>query len=1032
MAGVEVATAYLALVPSVKGIQGAVAKELTGVEREAEKSGKKAGSGFSSRFTGAFSLDGATKRIGAFVAGGALVSFLGDSITAASNLGESANKIATIFGDAAPVITDFAKNAARNIGLSDIAARDAAATYGVFGSAAGLAGEDLADFSTEMVTLSGDMASFYNTSPEQAIEAIGAAFRGETEPIRAYGVMLDDATVKAKALEMGLYSGTGALDMNAKVLATQALILDKTKLAAGDFLETSDGLANQQRILAAEFANAQAELGQGLLPIAQLAVGFFRDVGIPVLSGFATAVSGVVGFVSDLPTPVLAAAAALGGIALLNGPFSGAMSSVREGFETAALHAMVAKDKFGEAGGGMAGIKDVAKRAGGAVKGFGSMLLGAVGGPVGLAVTAGITLITMAIGEFAEKQRRAEELAESATTAVEGLAEAFRDGGTAADEAARQWAYNALESAKWGRESENLLDFSARLGLSQRDLVDDMLNVEGASEKVAAAIESQWAIYSKNYTDAVAMGQPQEVIDRAYEEMNVFREQRDSYLLLADAQGQAAAKNAEYAEATKPIADAAQAAATGLADLSEEQKKAAEKTAVSITDNTAMAHTLEAIADQGSAARRSLDSFSAIIDQLTGRNKDAERAARDWNAAIDASTEAAKKAATAGDLDRTALREWNVAALTANETGRNVADTMSGLADDFTAQVSSAYSLKAATGDLAGAQADARAKADELRNEFIRSAEQYGLTGEQAAELATKLGIVQGVDIEDKTFSLIAEDLQAQQALQNVQMATVDGKTVYIDGDTQEFYNDLDALVAARAEKDVVVGAIIAPAQKVTSDFKPKDATITTGANIGPAQTTTNQWNPGGKTIFVSANLDFAIAQVNAWSLPTKTSRLTMETSAAYLQLQQWIVPEKTMKVIAKIDDAAVRNYSPPSILAAVVPGGHAGGAVGYGDDGGATYDSGSWTRDDQWWLLHRGEHILDAGDVKALGGQKGVYQFRRDLHDPRASMTGGAGQTVVVRIEGDGELAALIRRNASVVVAESTDASARRLAGVR
>ena len=42
-----------------------------------------------------------------------------------------------------------------------------------------------------------DLASFHNTSPEEAIEAIGSAFRGEAEPMRKYGVLLDDASLSA-------------------------------------------------------------------------------------------------------------------------------------------------------------------------------------------------------------------------------------------------------------------------------------------------------------------------------------------------------------------------------------------------------------------------------------------------------------------------------------------------------------------------------------------------------------------------------------------------------------------------------------------------------------------------------------------------------------------------------------------------------------------------------------------------------------------------------------------------------------------
>jgi len=190
------------------------------------------------------------------------------SIDAASNLAETMAKAGTVFGDAAQQISDFGDTASTKLGMSKQAAVDAATTFAVFGKSAGLAGSGLAGFSTELVTLAADMASFSNTSPEQAIEAIGAALRGESEPIRQYGVLLDDATLKARAMALAIYDGTGALTPQQRVLAAQAEILSQTADAQHDVERTADGLANTQRRLSAEFANAQAEMGEAMLPAA--------------------------------------------------------------------------------------------------------------------------------------------------------------------------------------------------------------------------------------------------------------------------------------------------------------------------------------------------------------------------------------------------------------------------------------------------------------------------------------------------------------------------------------------------------------------------------------------------------------------------------------------------------------------------------------------------------------------------------------------------------------------------------------------
>jgi hypothetical protein len=74
----------------------------------------------------------------------------------------------------------------------------AASTFGTFGKSAGLAGDDLAGFSTDMVGLAGDLV-VQGRQTRGCVTAIGAALRGESEPIRKYGVLLDGATLKARA-----------------------------------------------------------------------------------------------------------------------------------------------------------------------------------------------------------------------------------------------------------------------------------------------------------------------------------------------------------------------------------------------------------------------------------------------------------------------------------------------------------------------------------------------------------------------------------------------------------------------------------------------------------------------------------------------------------------------------------------------------------------------------------------------------------------------------------------------------------------
>jgi hypothetical protein len=223
----------------------------------------------------------------------------GKAVSMASDLAETQNKVGVIFGSSAKSIQNFASSANKALGQTQNEALTAASTFGTFGKAAGLAGDDLATFSTDFVTLASDLASFNNSTPEEATLALGAALRGESEPLRRFGVLLDDATLKAKATEMGIYSGNKALTAQQKILAAQQAILEQTTDAQGDFARTSDGLANQQRILRATLEDTATKIGMALLPAVQAVLPFltkfaeWASKNTPVILGVSVVIAAI-------------------------------------------------------------------------------------------------------------------------------------------------------------------------------------------------------------------------------------------------------------------------------------------------------------------------------------------------------------------------------------------------------------------------------------------------------------------------------------------------------------------------------------------------------------------------------------------------------------------------------------------------------------------------------------------------------------------------------------------------------------------
>ena len=269
MAGDSIGTASIEIEADADGFDADVRKKTSNSKALGEEAGKGVGEGFKAGLT--VLVGEALLEMGKMAAG-AVKDFVVGATNAASDLQETATAIEAVFGaESAANIQAWAASSATALGQSQQQALDAAKTFAVFGQSAGLAGPALEGFSTDLTKAASDMASFHNADPSQVIEAIGAGLRGESEPLRQFGVLMDDAALKAEAMKQGIYSGTGTLTQQQKVLAAQALILGQVGAATDDFSETSGGLANQQRIMAAQWANLQASIGQLFLPVAQLA-----------------------------------------------------------------------------------------------------------------------------------------------------------------------------------------------------------------------------------------------------------------------------------------------------------------------------------------------------------------------------------------------------------------------------------------------------------------------------------------------------------------------------------------------------------------------------------------------------------------------------------------------------------------------------------------------------------------------------------------------------------------------------------------
>jgi hypothetical protein len=212
----------------------------------------------------------ATKAAGVFAAGFALkqgFDFFGGIITKASDLGETMSKVGVVFGGATDQVAADAKFMADSFGIPKQAFLDASASIGLIGKASGLAQSEVGPFSTGLARLATDASSFFNVPLEEALLAIQSGLTGEAEPLRRFGVLLNEASVSAEAAALGLGGVGRELTDGEKVQARASLITKGLADANGDLERTQGSLSNRLRELKGRLQNFTTEMGAKAIPV---------------------------------------------------------------------------------------------------------------------------------------------------------------------------------------------------------------------------------------------------------------------------------------------------------------------------------------------------------------------------------------------------------------------------------------------------------------------------------------------------------------------------------------------------------------------------------------------------------------------------------------------------------------------------------------------------------------------------------------------------------------------------------------------
>ena len=238
------------------------------INTEIDSSGAEKGvNSLKSKIGSGFKTMGATAVKGVAAVTSALTTLGTYCVNVASDLTEVQNVVDTTFGDGAETINQWAKDASKNFGLTELQAKQFTGTLGAMMKSSGITGESLNTMSMDLAGLSADFASFYNLGHEEAFEKIKSGISGETEPLRSLGINMSVANMEAFALSKGINKSWNEMTQAEQTTLRYNYLMEKGADASGDFAKTLDtSLANQLRVAKNEITSLCGEIGQNLLP----------------------------------------------------------------------------------------------------------------------------------------------------------------------------------------------------------------------------------------------------------------------------------------------------------------------------------------------------------------------------------------------------------------------------------------------------------------------------------------------------------------------------------------------------------------------------------------------------------------------------------------------------------------------------------------------------------------------------------------------------------------------------------------------
>jgi hypothetical protein len=222
-------------------------------------------------------------------AGAAAIGVAGaKAVSAAADLEQSTGAIEAVFKSGADQMKAYADTAASTVGLTKNEYQELGTLLGAQLKNGGTSIDQLAGKTNDLIGVAADLSAQFGGSTSDAVAALSSALKGERDPIERYGVSLKQASIDAKAAELGFQKVGGSFDNEAQQAATLALIMEQTADAHGAFAREGDTLAHQVQVLKAHFGDFAAKAGTLVLPMVTALATAALDHLVPALESLST------------------------------------------------------------------------------------------------------------------------------------------------------------------------------------------------------------------------------------------------------------------------------------------------------------------------------------------------------------------------------------------------------------------------------------------------------------------------------------------------------------------------------------------------------------------------------------------------------------------------------------------------------------------------------------------------------------------------------------------------------------------------